>query len=46
MLLAERMGWTLDYVDGLDARDVLDTFTVLDAKDKAIVSIRESTRTR
>ena len=23
-LIAERMGWTLEYVDGLDVRDVLE----------------------
>ena len=34
VLLAERMHWTLDYVDGLDWRDVQDVLTVLEHHSK------------
>jgi len=33
--LAEKFGWTLEYVDGLDLVDVLQIATVLNAIDKA-----------
>lgn len=35
VLLCERFGWTLDYVDSLDPSEILRTVLILDAKDKA-----------
>ena len=35
VLLAERMHWTLDYIDGLDDRQYHHVVAILEAKDKA-----------
>lgn len=35
IMLAERMGWTLDYIDGMDDAQYLRVLEVLDALDKA-----------
>jgi hypothetical protein len=34
--LAEKMGWTLDYVDQLDLADLMEGLIVLNTRDKAI----------
>lgn len=41
MLLAERMHWTLDYVDSMDVQDYDRVLTILDAVDKARTHVRE-----
>ena len=33
--IAERTGWTLEYIDGLDIKDVLERSEVMDARIKA-----------
>lgn len=38
--LAERMGWSLEYVDSLSTKDVLEGLDVLKNRDKAIVDER------
>ena len=38
--LAERMNWTLEYVDGLETKDVLEGLDVLKSKDKAFADER------
>jgi hypothetical protein len=35
VMLAERMGWTLDYVDSIDVMEAADIMAILDAVDKA-----------
>lgn len=46
MLLAERMHWTLDYVDNLDPVDQISTVVVLSEKDKALNDEQESQKWR
>lgn len=36
VLLAERMGWSLEYVDALDMAEVVEILTVLGAKAAAM----------
>jgi hypothetical protein len=35
-LIAQAMGWTLEYVDGLELYDVMDVLTVLGARTAAL----------
>jgi hypothetical protein len=46
VLLAERMHWTLDYVDNLDPIDQIGTIIVLSEKDKALNDEAESEKWR
>lgn len=40
-MVAERFGWTLDYVDGLDALELDGVIAVLDAVDRGRAHIQE-----
>ena len=42
VLLAERMHWTLDYIDNLADDDLAAVTGVLDGRDKAVVHTRKS----
>lgn len=35
VVLADRFGWTLDYIDGMDTWEVRRTLLILDARDRA-----------
>lgn len=44
LTLAERFGWTFEYIDSFDTWDYEETLMLLDAKDKAIAYLRRSAR--